>query len=193
MIDIDKYTILKKHISTLKKTSEDIHDGRPVYMTDSQAEVIDFDAVKDEYIKELHIRGDAPKSNDALMIRSDTEAVFIEFKNGNMTKKLQFDIRKKMYDSMLMLTDIIGKNISYTRDHLDYILVYNAKNDDKEDIDPKSEYRESRSRDKIDEIILEYGGQRHIKFKLEMFQRYCFRNVYTYTKEEFEARFADKL
>ena len=38
-----------------------------------------------------------------------------------------------------MLTDIIGENISYTRKHLNYILVYNeTKNPDDENIDVKT-------------------------------------------------------
>lgn len=188
MIDVEKYPILSKHKSTLKETSKDSHDGNDVFMTESLAEAINFDDVKSEYICNLKL-SDSPKSNDALFINSDSLATFIEFKNGFMDNQKIYGVRKKIYDSMLMLSDIVGKNISYTRNHLDYILVYNnAKNPN-----PKKVYRESEARDSIDKAILSYADQRQIKFGIEIFQGYCFRNVYTYTEKEFKEKFVDML
>lgn len=188
MIDISKYPILNNHISTLKETSKDNHDGTVVYMTQSEAEVVNFDDVKSEYISGLSLC-DAPKSNDALLINSTELATFIEFKNGIFDRPKEFGIRKKIYDSMLILTDIIDKNISFTREHLDYILVYNeSKNPD-----PKKAYSSSESRDLIDKTLLGFGKERFIKFGLEIFKNYCFKNVYTYTEKEFEENFVKTL
>ena len=188
MIDINQYPILSNHISTLKETSKDDHDGTVVYMTESSAAAVNFDDVKSEYISRLSLC-ESPKSNDALIINSTELATFIEFKNGKFDRPKEFNVRKKIYDSMLMLTDIIDKNISFTREHLDYILVYNeSKNPD-----PKKAYSSSESRDLIDKTLLGFGNERLIKYGLGIFQNYCFKNVYTYTEKEFEDNFVRKL
>lgn len=188
MIDVEKYPILSNHKSTLKETSKDFHDGNDVFMTESLAEAINFDDVKNEYICNLNL-SDSPKSNDALFINSNSLATFIEFKNGFMDNPKTYGVRKKIYDSILMLLDIVGQNISYTRNHLDYILVYNnAKNPNL-----KTTYRESEARDIIDQTIMGYAGKRQIKFGVEIFQGYCFRNVYTYTEKEFKENFINNL
>jgi hypothetical protein len=77
-------------------------------MTDSLLEVVNFDAVKDHYITSLKL-STVPKSKDALLVKSDRKSIFIEFKNGCVNKKEEFDIRKKIYDSLLLLTDIINR------------------------------------------------------------------------------------
>lgn len=67
MVDLSKYEIFRGHMSTLKETSLDRKDdGTKVYMIDSLRPAVNFDDVKDEYIKDLKLK-EAPKSNDALM------------------------------------------------------------------------------------------------------------------------------
>ena len=136
MINIEEYPILKNHIATLKETSLDDGGSVAAYMTDSQIEVVDFDKVKDDYAGNLHLPI-RPQSNDALHIALGSNDTFIEFKNGSLRyEEKRKEVRRKVYDSVLMLTDIIGENISYTRKHLNYILVYNeTKNPDDENID----------------------------------------------------------
>ena len=61
MIDLSKYPQFN-HIVTLKETSRDEHySGTISYMTDSKLPVINFDDVKNDYIKDLQL-SDAPKS-----------------------------------------------------------------------------------------------------------------------------------
>lgn len=63
-------------------------------------------------------------------------AFLIEFKNGRITDQVNFEINKKIYDSLFILfdlkyTDKKGKvvdAISYTRENMTYILVYNEQN-----------------------------------------------------------------
>lgn len=194
MIDINK-TILNDHKSTLKDTSKDTSDARNIaYMTQSEIEVIDFDGVKGEYISKLKLSS-TPTSNDALIINNIGDSVFIEFKNGALnTQKKEADVRKKIYDSVLILTDIIGEGISFTRKHLDYILVYNGeKNPESEEQDSKTAYRESQSRNKIAKNLSALGKEHYIRYGLEAFKGYCFRNVYTYTESEFEKEFVSSL
>jgi hypothetical protein len=188
MIDINNFPILTRHISTLKETSKDDHNGIVTYMTNAEAHAINFDDVKSEYVSLLAL-SESPKSNDALFINSSDLATFIEFKNGYFDKPKEFAVRKKVYDSILILNDIINENISFSRKHLDYILVYNeSKNPDS-----KTSYSSSESRDYIDKTLLGFGNERLIKFGLERFQGYCFKNVYTYTEKEFEENFVTSI
>ena len=123
------YSILEKDdfITTLKETSVDKtkktdEDGR--YMTMSTIQAINFDDVKDFYVKDLAVPL-VPKSNDALVVVSDSEAYFVEFKNGEIDISKNYQIKIKIYDSLLLLLDLIEKNISFSRENLHYILVYN--------------------------------------------------------------------
>ncbi len=177
MINIEDYPILKNHRTKLKKTSKDDNSkDNSSFMTESELEVINFDKVAKEYAREYKIIG-LPTSNDALFINLDGEDIFIEFKNGKITPKTQYNVAQKIYDSILMLTDILDKNIRYTREHMSYILVYNAEKNSKGD---------------IAEHFTKKGGNYFIKFNLERFKGYCFKDVYTYTKEEFSVHFVDK-
>lgn len=124
MINIDEYPLFSSNRSTLKETSKD--DSNTECMTESDIEVINFDKVKEDYVKNLSAKGAA--SLDALVIYED-RIELIEFKNGCLVKrekenKLEY-IGKKIRDSLLLLCDILNKNISYTRNHVDFILIYN--------------------------------------------------------------------
>lgn len=56
MIDLSKYQILRSHMCTLKETSSDTKDdGTKIYMVESTRQAVNFDDVKDEYIKDLKI------------------------------------------------------------------------------------------------------------------------------------------
>lgn len=188
MIKIENFELFKNNMSTLKETSKDKHEKNNkniAYMTDSLIPVVDFDKVKEAYIKDLSL-SNTPKSNDALLINCDEHLIFIEFKNGRLKKPLeQSKIRKKIYDSVLIFTDIIGRGIKYTRKNMDYILVYNEEKNDYLNENPSTVVRESKSRDQISKKLLGLGNEHFIKFDLDMFENYCFRNVYTYTEEEF--------
>lgn len=189
MININDYEIFQSNTSSLKQASKD--DANNVYMTECDKEIINFDKVVKSYCREARVS--SVDSNDALVISNDGEtAVFIEFKNGYVNNKTQYKLLKKIYDSMFVFTDITNENISSTRQYLNYILVYNEeKNADESN--PKTEYRESKSRDEIDRILLGYGKETHIKYGLEFLKGYCFKDVYTYTKHEFEELFVSKM
>lgn len=192
MINIEEYPILN-HVVTLKRASKDENGGRVEYMTESQVGVINFDKVKEAYAKEKGLKNH-PKSNDALYIQQGDNDTFIEFKNGYMEKRKGPELKEKIYDSLLILTDIIGENISYTREHLNYILVYNGvKNSDNENINPKTKVQESQAREQISKSIFDRSKGRRIDFGLDKFKGYCFKEVATYTKEEFEQEFVAKI
>ena len=84
---------LKDCKSTLKKLSYD--DKNKEYMIESDIEAIDFDKVKEIYVKNnLENVNPNPKSNDALHFSEDGIWTFIEFKNGVINNSVNFEIEK---------------------------------------------------------------------------------------------------
>lgn len=188
MIKLNDYPIFQRHFSNLRETSKDGPKDNPVYMTQSTREAVAFDEVKKEYVSGLGL-SDNPKSNDALFDDGRGCLVFVEFKNGFMNKAEQFSVRKKNYDSVLMFADITSTRISETRKNMKYILVYNKEknytNPDKES-EKKTTVQESASFDDLAKMVIGYADDEYIHFGLRMFKNYCFKEVHTYTEEEFK-------
>ncbi|WP_297712354.1 hypothetical protein [Clostridium sp.] len=199
---------LRNNISTLKDVSYDNDNNE--YMTNSNLKVIDFDKVKENYIKNnmSNVKPN-PKSNDALYLSKDGVWTFIEFKNGSIRNNIVFDINKKIYDSLFILFDIDFKNseiefnntISFSRSNINYILVYNKKKYDQngptglcdEGIKrQKSSLQQSKSRDYLSKRLFSHAKENFILFGLDQFKGYFFKEVFTYTKEEFEKNFVEK-
>ncbi len=188
MIDITLYPIFMNHMSDLKSVSVDKHDSDDAeYMTQSLKEVVDFDAVKNEYVKTLGL-SEIPSSNDALFHGEEDTLVFAEFKNGRINKRKKYSLQKKIYDSVMIFGDITSVGISRMRKDIDYILVYNEKaNVDAEPSENlQRSVQDSPALDSIAKTIGNLAKEEHVKFGLEMFQNYCFRRVHTYTEQEFE-------
>lgn len=186
MIDLSSYPIFQNHISNLKETSLDKHD----YMTQSTRAAINFDEVKDEYVLNLGL-SEIPKSNDALFDEGNGNLVFVEFKNGFMDRHKQFAVRKKIYDSALMFTDITSIGISAMRNNMKYILVYNetvnqTNPDDELQKKQKSTVQSSPSFDSIAKTLGQLANEEYICFGIKIFQNYCFKEVHTYTEKEFD-------
>ena len=114
----------KKYETTLKETSKsEPVKGQVSYMTESQISAINFDQAVHAYARAYHLRT-IPASNDALLQQDDTY-YFIEFKSGNLIdKKKQAELKKKIYDSLLIFCDKLDATISFTRKHVSYVLVY---------------------------------------------------------------------
>jgi len=174
--------IFDNNKATLKETSKFYHDGSEMFMTDSMLMVINFDSVKYEYIKYLGL-SEPPKSNDALFLDESGNYYFIEFKNGFIGEAKVFEINRKILDSLLIFTDIIGKGISFTRESMNYILVYNKdKNQDAPlNIDFKTHQIEKNAKRKL------------IRFGLGRFEKLFFKEVFTLSKEAFETEFVSKF
>ena len=103
-------------ITTLKETSFDSHNNE--FMTDSTLKVYNFDRIKDEYIKIKSDRysGSNLRSCDALYYRNGL-IVLLEFKNGVISGKTleEEKLRTKIAESLLILTDILEENLTFTR------------------------------------------------------------------------------
>ena len=186
MINLDEYEIFRSHKSTLKNTSYDAH-GSPKYMTDSELDVVDFDAVKEEYAKSLRL-SEIPKSNDAVFDSGLGAPVFLEFKNGFIDQKTAFDLQKKIYDSVLIFSDITSCTVSELRKIAEYILVYNEDDniDNKDsELKIKTQVQSSPAYVGFLKTIARYANDEYIGFGLRRFSKYCFKAVHTFTRNEF--------
>ena len=188
LIKFEDYPILQGHLSTLQEISIDDHEKDNVqYMTDSQRMAVNFDKVKEEYISNLSLV-EVPKSNDALFLSRDNKLIFVEFKNGFMDGKKKFDVRKKIYDSIIILTDILDVGISHLRDQMEYVLVYNENinEDEKEILQKKSYVQPSKAYDSLAKGIFGMAKKEYVCFGYDIFKNYCFKDVHTYTEKECE-------
>jgi len=189
LIDFNEYSILKDNMSTLRETSLDDHDPNSIaYMTNSDRGAVNFDNVKRKYVENLHLH-EEPKSNDALFINDMGKLVFVEFKNGFMDGQKKFAVRKKIYDSVLIFSDIVSARISDLRTCTDYILVYNeAVNGENPDVikEKNTHIQPSASYDSFAKKVSSLAGEEHVFFGVKLFENYCFRKVHTYTQKEFE-------
>ena len=185
--------------STLKQTSKD--DNNEEYMTESQIKVINFDSVGgDKYTRNNNLSIQL-KTNDVLFLHNDRRYTFIEFKNGKLLdksnridiKKLK-DIELKILNSLFVLGDIEEKSLNTLKEITNYILVYNEE---------KNSPNEKNSISEIGNYFVNQGSSLSIVkntfdkdeiicFGLEKFKGYCFKNVHTYSKEEFEEKFVRK-
>ena len=186
--------------STLKQTSKD--DNNEEYMTESQIKVINFDSVGgDKYTRNNNLSIQL-KTNDVLFLHNDERYTFIEFKNGKLLdksnridiKKLK-DIELKILNSMFVLGDIEGKSLNTLKEITNYILVYN---------EDKNLPNEKNSISEIGNYFVNQGSSLSVGkntldkdeiicFGLEKFKGYCFKNVHTYSKEEFEEKFVKNM
>ena len=182
MINVNDYPLFSSNRSTLKETSKD--DSNTEYMTESEIEVINFDKVKEGYVKELSAKG--ATSLDALAVFED-RLELIEFKNGCVRNELK-NVEDKIRDSLLFFCDIMEKNITYTRNHVDFILVYNESKNKEKDCHNSQAPEE---REAISSHLFEKAREEKIRFRLDKFKKLYFRNVHTYTEQQFKAHLGE--
>ena len=168
--------IFKNFESTFKETSCDSDSGERAYMTESEIPVINFDKVKNYYIRDMGLP-ETPCSSDALYMSEDN-VYFIEFKNGKMSNKEGFMVQKKIYDSLLIFNDLVEQNISFCREYVNFILVYNESKN---------------SKDEITNHFFKKAKQHRVRFNLKKFEKLHFKNVFTYTENEFQQEFLNSL
>ena len=174
---IDKLPeVLKMHICTLKDASYD--GSNKDYMCESSIKVVNFDKIPGEYCrgKGWHC---VPTSNDALYITANDEGYFIEFKNGEVCRHKLY---RKIYDSLIVLIELgLIPNLDFARNNINYILVYNSEKHDK--------VHSSQERDKNYTYILKRANKKKTLFGISNFKQYLFKNVHTYSKEDFQDEF----
>lgn len=185
MINIEEYDIFRDKKSSLKELSKDDSDvDNVIYMTESDAEAINFDSVKTQYVNELGLSEESATSVDGIMYNIP-HVTFIEFKNGKM-KNEKRKVKDKIRDSLLIFGDITGKSISFIRENIDFVLVYNIEKNPLPNQITKGYVQESESRDYIAGNLMKKAKKEFIRFDLERFKTLYFREVHTYTEAEFK-------
>lgn len=174
---------LNEYETTLQEASWD--DNNEKDMTISKLSVINFDDLKKDYVENLKLS--QIKSNDALFVNNG-DYTFIEFKNGKIdnTEKV-FKIYSKIYDSIIIYLDldVFQGTIENMRNKMTYILVYNKAY-------RHTEKFEGSEHDFLRKMLISSKAER-IRFGLRKFKGYCFKNVHTYSKEEFEEKFVKRI
>ncbi|MCI9050646.1 MAG: hypothetical protein HFI05_01780 [Lachnospiraceae bacterium] len=187
----NKMKIFENNISTFKETSIDNDDGKEKYMIESEIKVINFDAVKKEYMKDMGV-SEVPCSIDALYTNDNENYYFIEFKNGIVKPKI-YNIYNKIYDSLLIFNDITNSTISFCRKNVRFILVYNEEKNNQVIDKENSSIQATPSKNKIAKSFSNKAKKKFIMFGLEKFEKLYFKEVFTYTEKEFENEFLEKI
>jgi hypothetical protein len=166
---------------TLEQTSVDSDEqtnltGRGIFMTSSQERVVNFDKFKNSIVKKYALKN-SPNSCDVLYGLDENEWFLIEFKNGKIDEKKIFQIRGKIFQSLLLLTEKLDKTIAFTRKNLDFILVYN----------------ENIQRIEIGKALYKLAGNsKFFPLGLDGLEKLYFKEVWVWNKEEFASNFVEK-
>ena len=178
--------MLKKLSDTLKNTSIDTSDkNKPKYMTKCKKPVVNVDKFKNDFTKNMSLT-EVPKSCDALYMVSQDQFFLIEFKNGIIDAKKNYEINRKIFESLLLLSEKFSETINFMRKNMYFILVYN------ENVKHGKKQYEDTNLNEIQMSLLKLANERIIRFGLNHFKKLYFKEVYTYTKAEFESKFVSK-
>jgi len=178
--------MLKNYPDTLEKTSED--SNKPVddkYMTSCKRIVVNVDRLKDDFVKNMSLT-EIPKSCDALYMTSQNEFFMIEFKNGIIDVKKKYEIKVKTFESLLMISEKFSQTTDFMRNNISFILVYN------ENVAHGQEQYDDIGVRRVSGPVFRRALVREIRFGLHCFKKLYFKDVFTYSKAEFEAEFVSK-
>ena len=164
-------SIYDKFKSTLHLTSKD--DSNDEYLSNSSLPVYNFDDIRTNYIESFSLER-IPMSADAFVKINASEMYLVEFKNGAISNREIFEIRKKMYDSLLLLCDLLGIGISQTRQSLQFILVTNERK--RNDLAKRK-------------VTSEKGNEHKTGYGLDDFVDIYYKDVHTVTAHDFQKQF----
>ena len=183
MLELKKLERFSDELTSLKETSYDgVHDA---YLTNLDVLVYNFDKIKEKYLKKIKDCQSLStivsfRSNDALYNKNE-KLIFIEFKNGCITSiKEKAEIRVKISESLLILTDILDAKLKELRNVCCYILVYNKNKN--------VAFEKQRNNTSINQISTTLSHLAGTNFLIEGFDRYrvFFHKVYTINEDELE-------
>ena len=182
--------------SLLEVSLDDSDKNNPVNMVDADKDiskdiVIDFDDVKTAFCRKFNKSNEVFKSADALLYsKTKNKLIFVEFKNGKVR-----DVKTKLKDSLLVLSNILDVNLGFCREHLEYIVVYNYEKNKKYVEQEKGKCRkeeqnksQSLSKEYIEGFVkplFRLAKDEIILWDLELMKDICVSEVHTYTVNEF--------
>ena len=179
--------MLRDFRDTLKQISEDVNKvADDKYMTLCEAYAVNFDKFKNHTFKKMNL-GVFPKSCDALYRNQYGAYFLVEFKNGIIEVKKNYEIKIKIFESLLMLTERFSQTADFMRNNLTFILVYN------DDVEHGKKEFENTGLTKLGSSLSKLSHGHMVRFGLQYFEKLYFKDVYTYSKSEFEAQFVSKF
>lgn len=96
--------------STMKNISKIKNDE---YMTNSQYEVYNFDKIKEDFCERNYKDKNTLTSNDGILLHTNDNLYFIEFKSGVLNDKEKSNIKRKIFDSIFILLHYIDEKNKY--------------------------------------------------------------------------------
>ncbi len=166
------------YISSLKDTS--YNKNAKIYLTDSELQVIDFDKVKDNFASDKKIS--SPNSVDAVYY-SNGILYFIEFKDTVMDRTVVYNVHKKIYDSIIILSSKLNIPVNEIVEKSIYIVVFSSEKN--KDITSKTYIENPNEYYDISNAVGKECNQYTILFKLEQYKNYLFKDVYTVNEKTF--------
>lgn len=182
----------EQFLSPLREASYD-DDGDEILL-DFSDKVYNFDRLKEDVCYKLR-GGSACSSCDAFFRTADGRAVLMEFKNCEPSSVSETQIKKKIFDSLylLSLTFERGRTPEEIAKDLTFYVVYNVN---------KHVRRAPHSVNSSGSMDAFYGKMRHfaklepadrVKWNLWPFRGRLFRRVYTVDKADFIQNFYSHL
>ncbi len=172
MNNFNNLDIFKNNLKSLKYCS---FDDNGDFMTSLEILSIWFDNVKKQYFENFGLSYQTSQSVDSIFITENT-VVFIEFKNGKVGN-IAKDVKGKAKDSLLIFNDLTNTTLSFSRDNIIYVVVYN------ESKNPKLSKTSSKNR--ISEYLSNKSNEERIYFDLTKYKKAYFKDIHTYNEQEF--------
>lgn len=162
-------------------------------MIDYQDSVINFDKVKINYCESYGSSDKASQSVDVLILNKQDKIVFIEFKNGkinNRDKKSR--LKSKLRDSILIFNDVNKLELDFSRNNVEYILVYNQA-ENRSSVSEQNGAEITDSLRDIQQSFAKKAGEEFVYFGLDVLKQVFNLDVHTYTKTEFDEYYNTQL
>lgn len=180
--------LFDENLDTVKNISYD--SANDECMVNCREQIINFDKATNSYLESINHGIDCISSCDGLVFTDDLW-IFIEFKNGKVPKTDNYyKVKKKMPHSLNVFCDILGINISTTREKMIFILVYNK---DKNKISDSECQNNSNSKDFIIDHVHGKAKEEFVRFDLHKYKGVYFKEVHTFDVEEFCEYFYDNI
>lgn len=172
--------LFDENLDTVKNISYDSANNE--FMVNCREQIINFDKATNSYLESINHGIDCISSCDGLVFTDDLW-IFIEFKNGKISKTDNYyKVKKKIPHSLNVFCDILGINISTTREKMIFILVYNK---DKNKISDSECQNNSNSKDFIIGHVFDKANKDPIGFGLHKYKGVYFKEVHTFNVDEF--------
>lgn len=110
--------------TTLSSASWD--DAHEQELSGLDMPTVNMDAVKTQWLNQCGCSDHVLKSSDALLTVGDI-VYLIEFKAGSQKNIKAHEVREKLVESLLVLSDLTGRTCSQMQPHIEYVYVRSSK------------------------------------------------------------------